>query len=274
MTRFINNKEDSMKLLRISPIVVVISFVITILACQDSLTDPEQIRSEYPGVAGKVRNEEGKLLQGVKVYCLFQFYNVTESNTPKSLPKIPTEVTNFDFVLEQNTPNPIINSTYLHFALPVKSKVEIKIINPMSGKTIYQQRENLSEGLYQRCLENIVDSLNMRNGKYEYSIRAEGIDGNIYEDKKEMFVISNKGKANCVTDKKGYFKFKYPYAFQGDSICVNYSDSYGAYYWQVTPNVNFLFEKEGYISRTVPIYLYDSMVLSRDVVLKKEDEDE
>ena len=151
------------------------------------------------GVAGTVYDTSGHPLDSVRVYSLYSFnigYNMMSHRM--HVDRI-NNVDTFGFNLYQNLPNPIQNSAYLRFSIPVPSSVSISLTDRMNGVVVYSLAESFLDGMYQLYLDNLVDSLQMHNGPYLYKFRAIGNGGQKYSGSKEVFVVSDVGRPNSVT---------------------------------------------------------------------------
>ncbi len=240
------------------PLLLLSLYSCTVITCPDDIF--------ISGINGIVTDSLGHSLKGVKVFCLYNSSFIPEEPT-KDISFLKTLKNNdFNFNLEQNFPNPFSNSTFLRFSLPNRSNVNLEITDSVSNNIVYRFSKELESGYYQLYLKNIVDSLNLKNGPYYYTLNALTDDGTSYSDSKELFIISNKGEPNSRTGHKGYYEFFYANAFVGDSIVVketeNYSDTI-----ILTNKVYLLFEKEGYYSKIIYTTLYPDVELTNDVVL-------
>jgi len=81
-----------------------------------------------------------------------------------------------------------------------------------------------------------------------------------------MFVVSDKGNPNSLSDSKGQYRFDYNQIFNGDSVVKQYENGYN-YKLYLTNTVNILFEKEGYFPKIIQKTLYPNFILDQDVVL-------
>ncbi|MBX7183070.1 MAG: T9SS type A sorting domain-containing protein [Bacteroidia bacterium] len=69
------------------------------------------------------------------------------------------------FSVIQNSPNPFSESTTIHFASPVATKIAFEVRN-MMGQTVYSETINASQGLNSVVFANS----NLANGTYFYSL--------------------------------------------------------------------------------------------------------
>lgn len=258
--------------MKIKPSIIKYLFILIffyfLLSCSDVLCPPDNIEIDS-GIKGIVTDTLGQPLENVDVFCLYYFsYLPNEVTQSFSLQKT-SKIDSFAFNLAQNFPNPFSNSTFLRFSLPDKSSVDFKIINRISNKTVYKFSKELNGGYFQYYLKNIVDSLNLLNGPYSYTLNAQLKDGILYSDKKELFIISDKGRPNSITDSQGKYVFDYRYTFVGDSVIVNDRKEY-LHSINLTNSVYLLFKKNGYYPKTIRVTLYPDVVLTNDIILIEE----
>jgi hypothetical protein len=251
----------------------IIILVILLLGngCYDSSTSPIA-EGGQTGLEGNIVDSTGNPIVRANIFCLYYLNYVPVS--PVQLAKTDDFINNitvFDFYLYQNFPNPFSSSSYIRFTLPQECEIELKIREKNTLKTIFQYHEVLPYGIYQLYLDNIVDSLNFRNGVHIYTLQAKGKDGKEYSSERALFIISNLGKPNATSNINGEYFFDYKQAFVGDSVVVNPDGSSNYSYTIILDNnINLLIEKEGYISKIVNIDLYPEILLRHDIVLMKE----
>ena len=240
-----------------------------VFSCQTSSTGIENIQISA-GLKGTVVDTTGRPLKNVKIFCLYhQRYIFQDINSKQSLKKMNTNKS-FDFKLEQNFPNPFSNSTFIRFALPDSADIDFKVINKLNNKIGYQFSETLGGGYYQKYLDKIVEKYQLKNGPWRYTLTAKISDTLMYADTLELFVISDKGTPNSITNKYGIFYFDYREIFAGDSLVFkNIWDCSNTIHLGNT--VNLLFEKEGYKPDVISVTMYPDIILDHDVVLIKKD---
>jgi hypothetical protein len=222
---------------------------------------------ETPGVSGVVYDTSGHPLDSVRVYCMYVFGTINPKvNVEKPICRI-SKVDTFGFALFQNLPNPFGNSTYLRFSLPTMCLVNISITDPVDGNVKYSFDDSLFAGLYQFYLYNLVDSLQLHNGPYEYSIHANNYDSARYNASKEMFVISDVGSPNVLTGANGAYYFTYNDAFVGDSVVVNTNDLQTPYTLKLGRSILLLFERKGFQSWYNSVMLNPNLQIHSDIIL-------
>jgi len=96
-----------------------------------------------------------------------------------------------EFRLLQNYPNPFNPSTTIEFALPVSSKIKVKVYN-LLGQTIKVLYDGTKDAGYYKFNWN-SDDVNGNNsvssGVYFYELSASGIDGREFNQMKKMILI-------------------------------------------------------------------------------------
>jgi len=238
-----------------------------VLSCNDP-SSPSFVETKF-GIKGVVTDTAGNVLENVNVFCLYYTQHIpSELDSHVSLERV-AYASDFEFSLEQNFPNPFSNSTFLRFSLPSRAFVRLNIIDKFENKPVYQFSDTLLEGYYQQFLDNIVDSLQLRNGSYLYRLDALLDDGTSYSDSKELFIISDKGKPNSKTNEQGQYIFEYKYVFKGDTLVIK-SDKNSSSIVQLTNIVYLLFKKDGYNSTIIRATLYPDILLAHDIVLTDE----
>ncbi len=221
------------------------------------------------GVSGIVYDTSGHPLDSVRVYCLYSFSIDYNMMSPRSHIEKVNNVDTFGFNLYQNFPNPIQNSTYLRFSIPVPCSVRITLTDRVGSKVIYSFTESFLDGMYQLFLANLVDSLQLHNGPYLYEFNAIGSGGQQYSGSKEVFVVSDVGSPNGVTKADGMYFFDYDDANVGDSVVVYPNDLYQSYITTLGSNVTLLFERRGYNSAYSYAYVIPTVQLHSDIILTR-----
>jgi hypothetical protein len=254
-------------IIKISKILFFLLVLFFVYFCSDRITDADE---EIYGLTGHVVDTLGNPINGVDVFCLYYSYSVPKSVQKLSESNSLNKNSDFDFELFQNYPNPFSSSTYIRYSLPQKCQVELRISQKNGKQNVYIYNNELLNGYYQQFLGNIVDNLQLENGIYIFNLEAIGEDQTEYIAQKEIFVISDRGKANAKTNENGKFTFNFEDAFVSDSVVVNLYDSgYYMYTSYLTSKVNLLFKKSGYQSKLLTVELYPNILLTQDVVMFK-----
>jgi hypothetical protein len=250
---------------------ILIIFLISILidlsisSCVGDITPP----TELPfGLSGRVVDTSGVPLSNVQIYCLFNF-----SYAPNSLSDISfrnkTKVDSFSYLLEQNYPNSVYNSTYIRFSLPSTNRVTISVIQKSTGIEMFNYTNDFDYGLYQYPLINFVTNHQLTNGRYDIYLRADQNGQIKYQANRPMFVISDSGKPNIVTNGSGSYVFNYNDACIGDTLFWTQS-GFNIDTTYISNYVYLLFRKEGYYPETRQFDLFPGLTFSQDVIMTKE----
>ncbi len=93
---------------------------------------------------------------------------------------IPTE-----FKLSQNYPNPFNPSTIITYAVPVNSKVTLKIFDILGREITTLVNKEVQAGTYKVQF----NAHNLTSGVYFYAIRAEGENGKMFIDAKKFMLM-------------------------------------------------------------------------------------
>ena len=111
--------------------------------------------------------------------------SITSVKDDKTVPSIPG-----DFILKQNYPNPFNPSTTIEFALPVGSRIKVKVYNLLGQvvKTIY---DGVKDAGYYTLNWNSddVNGNSVSSGIYFYELSASGFDGKEFNQMKKMILI-------------------------------------------------------------------------------------
>lgn len=104
-----------------------------------------------------------------------------------SITDIKDENLKYDFVLEQNHPNPFNPSTIISYSVPSSSQVSLKVFNVLGKEVASLVDEIQSAGNY----EAIFDASYLNSGVYFYRIKVVSIERKneqIYSTKKMMLI--------------------------------------------------------------------------------------
>lgn len=251
--------------------IVLLAFLTFYLDSCTDLSTPS-IDTTPKGLSGQILDTEGNPIDGAKIFCLYYLTHIpAEPVQTLKITFLSTQDGSFDFKLFQNFPNPFSNSSFLRFSLPQECTVFLRIRTKNSQASVYQYTDILPYGLYQRYLENLVDSLNLKNGVYRYSLQAQGVNGISYFSQKDLLIVSNLGSPNAISNDRGEYFFDYGQAFVGDSVMVTQNDTMDNTYTIILDNhINLLIEKETYILKIITVELYPDVLLNQDIVLLKE----
>jgi len=220
------------------------------------------------GLAGRVMNAAGRGLDSVRVYCLFTWPSPADSSTTSGFVASAAERDTFAFELFQNLPNPFAQSTFIRFSLPRDCRIRITISDPIDLSTKYTRTGTYLQGFYQVPLLRIVDSLQLRNGRYVYRLEATSVDGLRYAASREMFVLSTTNVPAATTDISGYYQFDYARLEVPDTVMTT-TDGYYLTPVPLTSDVYLVFSKNGYQQQLVETTLFPNLVIQRDVVLSE-----
>ena len=235
------------------------------VSCDDEILTPPV--KNY-GINGRIMDESGNPISGVKVYYLFNYYYIPNL-TAIDKPMKEAEVDSFGYSLYQNFPNPVYNSSFIRYSLAADMDIELTVKDNSTGKVKYTYSGFNSYGLYQHHLNEIVASFQLENGSYTIGLKVSKNGTLKYEAKKKMFVISDIGKPNSVSDGNGKYFFDYNRACIGDTLLFTIDGEY-IYPNVINTQVNLLFKKDGFLTETISTTLYPEILLDRDVILKLE----
>jgi len=236
------------------------------VSCDDEILTPPV---EYYGINGRIMDESGNPISGVKVYYLFNYHyipNLAATDKPMN----EAEVDSFGYALYQNFPNPVYNSSFIRYSLAADMDIELTVKENSTGTVKYIYSGFNSYGLYQHHLNEIVTSFQLENGSYIVALKASKNGALKYEAEKKMIVISDIGKPNSVSDGNGKYFFDYNKACIGDTLFYT-TDGEHIFPNVTTNEVNLLFKKDGFLTETISTTLYSEILLDRDVILKVEE---
>lgn len=236
------------------------------VSCDDEILTPPV---EDYGINGRIMDESGNPISGVKVYYLFNYYyihNLIATDKPMN----EAEVDSFGYDLYQNFPNPVYNSSFIRYSLAADMDIELTVKENSTGTIKYTYSGFNSYGLYQHHLDEIVTSFQLENGGYTIELKASKNGTLKYEAEKKMIIISDIGKPNSVSDGNGKYFFDYNKACIGDTLFYT-TDGEHIYPNEIYNQVNLLFKKDGFLTETISTTLYPEILLDRDVILKLEE---
>lgn len=245
---------------------IVLSLVFLLISCKDDIVAP--VPENY-GLTGRVLDKSGNIIPGVKIYCLFNYYYLPNTEMLNITNKV-SDVDSFGNELYQNFYNPVYNSTFLRYSLAADADIELLIREKITGQVKYEYSGFQYYGLYQHYMNKIVDSLQLENGNYTISLKISVNGVTQFQDEKTMFVISELGTPNSISNENGWYFFDYNKASIADTIFYTV-DGQNIYVQKITNQINLLFRKDGYLDETIRTELYPDILLGRDVILKEED---
>lgn len=240
--------------------------VLFFVSCDDEILSPPV---ENYGINGRIMDESGNPISGVKVYYLFNYYYIP--NLPAAdKPMNETAVDSFGNDLYQNFPNPVYNSSFIRYSLSADMDIELTVKENSTGTVKYTYSGFNLYGLYQHHLNEIVTSFQLENGGYTIALKISKNGTLKYGAEKKMIVISDIGKPNSVSDGNGKYFFDYNKACIGDTLFYT-TDGEQIYPNEIYNQVNLLFKKDGFLTETISTTLYPEILLDRDVILKLEE---
>lgn len=223
------------------------------------------------GIQGVVMDTSGKPLTDVKIYNLFNYNYIPNKNfIPKNNLNM-TSIDSFGFQLFQNFPNPVYNSSFIRFSIPDNMDIELTLKNLVTGDIISIIEGFYNYGFYQHYLDTIVNKYQLENGPYLISLKAKKDEVLKFFDEKKLFVISDIGNPNIISNKDGIYFFDYKTSFIGDTI-ISTIDGTFTYPIPIGNRINLLFKKDGYIPAVIDAFLYPELLINRDVILIKEEQ--
>ncbi|MBK9096683.1 MAG: hypothetical protein IPM14_00920 [bacterium] len=239
------------------------------ISCEDDVITPTE---KIYGVRGSIIDSSGEKINGVNVYCLFNYSYIPSEPNVKLLP-LGTQDSIFTNQLYQNFPNPVFHETFIRFSLDAKSVISLELNSINDNKTYYSYKDTLNYGLYQHYLGNLDQDPQLENGIYSYKLKSSSLDGIKFEDKKELLLIGTENKPNSISDKNGNYLFNINEAFVGDTIMVcNFSDPNNVYEKVIYDYIFLLFRKAGYLDRIVGFTMYPGILYTQDVILYPEED--
>jgi len=235
------------------------------ISCEDEIIIPTE---KIYGIQGTIIDTAGNVLNGVKVYCLFNYSYVPLESSIR-LPALNISDSVFTNQLYQNFPNPVFNETFVRFSLESKSTISLELKSNIDNNIYYSYKDTLNYGLYQHYLGDLSQNSQLKNGIYSYKLKLNSFTGNKYEDNKELILVGTENKPNSISDKYGKYTFNSEEAFIGDTIkvCNEYDPSH--IYDQIIDDYIFLlFNKEGYQDKIIGVYMYPDVIYTQDIVLE------
>jgi len=236
------------------------------VSCADEILNPPEVNY---GINGRIMDESGNPISGVKVYYLFNYSNIPNLPAPDK-PINKADVDSFGYAFYQNFPNPVYNSSFIRYSLAADMDIELTVKENFTGTIKYTHSGFNFYGLYQHHFNEIVNSLQLENGSYTIAIKVSKNGTLKYEAAKKMFVISDIGKPNSISDRNGNYFFDYNKACIGDTLLYT-SDGEYIYTNIIYNQVNLLFKKDGFLTETISTTLLPTILLNRDVILKLEE---
>ncbi|MER3524802.1 MAG: hypothetical protein C4326_12325 [Ignavibacteria bacterium] len=250
-------------------VVVLFALAAFLPACTSQSTGP-LVEPPNAGLYERVLDTAGVLLDSVSI---FGFYGFSPPRSQAKHTPVLTRlsgVDTFGFRVYQNFPNPFWVDTYMRFSIPRYADVRITIKDRLDDSVRYTYFETLFPGLYQLYL-NIVDSLKLRNGPYTYTVEANAGAGIRYRDSKQLFVVSTLGTPNAVSNAFGYYYyFDARHALVGDTVWQSYTGE-DIFPIRLTNFTSLMVMRRGYRSVMLWVDVYPTVLIQRDIVLRKEE---
>jgi hypothetical protein len=243
-----------------------LALVFLLISCEDDIVAP--VPDNY-GLTGRVLDKSGNIITGVKIYCLFNYYYFPNPEVP-NLPYKISSVDSFGNALYQNFYNPVYNSAFVRYSLAADMDIKLVIKEYNTGLIKYNYSGYQYYGLYQHYLNKMVDSLQLENGCYIISLDLSKDGVTQFQDEKKMYVVSDLGAPNSLSDENGRYFFDYNKAFIADTIFYTV-DGQNIYPQIIINQINFVFKKDGYLPEKISTELYPDILLGRDVILKEEE---
>lgn len=249
-----------------------LSFLTIVLSFFYSCNEPnlvEPISEPRFGITGKVMNRNGQVLRDVKFYCLFNYTYIPNSTNKPKVTDYIEGIDSFGFKLYQNFPNPVYNSSFVRYSIPSNLEIELLLIEKNSQKVRYKFNDYKQYGLYQHYLYEIVQNLQLENGRYDIILKTMRNSVVQNQSQKSLFVVSDKGQPNVITDVDGIYFFDYKNALIGDTIIAT-TNEFFADTLIIFNRINLLIKKENYWPQIINISLYPNVLINRDIVLEEE----
>ncbi len=255
-----------MKKIIVSEILLFLLIIFLIYSCDEAGVNNPVIPTL--GVNGKVLDITGKPISNVSVHYLFNYNYVPHYSPP--LTNATSSVDSFGFNFYQNFPNPVSDSLFFRFSIAEDMDIELTFTDLASGVTVYTIAGFYVYGFYQHYFDHFVSSNNLVNSCYLVKFRAlkNGIPK--YEASKKLTILSVLSKPNTTSNDQGIYSFEYKNASIGDTI-FSTIDGNNILSLEITNKIYLLFKKEGYLPEIIQVDLYPDLLLSRDVVLRKEE---
>ena len=247
-------------------LLISLTIIVLLFGCKDKSVEP--VSEPVYGIGGKILSSSGAILPGAKLYCIYDQYSLPGDPAQLHAMKKPTNTETFPFELLQNTPNPIANSVYFRFSVPESCSIRLDMTYTADGGTLSLLNEPVEPGLYQRYFERLVETRQLKNGTYQCILTATGKSGAKYSGRIFVFVLSNLGSPNAVSDNKGSYLFNIKEACIGDSIFVQ-QDEWNIYTKYLRSSIRMLVVKDGYQTRLLDLSLIQGQLLAQDIILEE-----
>ncbi|MCU7492632.1 MAG: hypothetical protein HF312_20555 [Ignavibacteria bacterium] len=248
----------------LSSLIPVLIFTFIFYSCKSET--PVAPPVQY-GLKGKIVDSSGAAISDVKIRCTFyKNFLPAEADMHAGLSKL-NDAKDYQFMLYQNFPNPVLFETFFRFSIPSEGDVTFRIMDRTKPDTFFSLTEKLSAGLYQIGIRNFGDSLKLKNGFYRYSVDFKSKTGATLSDSKELFLISATGNPYAVSDAEGNYFLDYYDIMAGDTLTVKPDENSHSEY--ILGNEVYLqLEKEGYYPTVIKTSLIKDALLKRDIVMR------
>lgn len=223
-----------------------------------------------PGLTGIVFDQLGIQLEGVAIRCFYSLYSLPLEPQVDSIKEPLTRLKRLplELALTQNFPNPVSSSTFIRFSLPSESHIDLTVYDLSAQRIVYRYEDDLPYGFFQLYLENIVDSMQLRNGPYSYSLQVRDVNGRTETRTREMFVASSHSTPYGNTDSFGRFIFDYQHAFIGTIVYTTTDDTVSSPV-VLSNRVMFYLSKAGFAPQFFTVSLLPHNILTRDIVMER-----